>query len=64
MKECKQEILVKLTATWRKKKGKVFIDEEQDMGKPKAIAVMGSSQVNPQFDGMPDSTDPDTGPIE
>jgi len=25
--------------------------------------VMGSGRVNPQFDGMPDPTDPDTGPI-
>ena len=26
-------------------------------------AVMGSGRVNPGFDGMPDPTDPDTGPI-
>ena len=25
--------------------------------------VMGSGRVNPQFDGMPDPTDSDTGPI-
>ena len=39
MKEFKREIVVKLTGTWRKKKGNVFIDEndEQDTGKPKAM---------------------------
>ena len=38
MKECKREIIVKLTATWRKKKGNVFVDvdDEQETGKPKA----------------------------
>src|SRR5579859_539948 len=38
MKEFKREILVKLTGTWRKKKGNIFVDgdNEQEMGKPKA----------------------------
>jgi hypothetical protein len=39
MKEYKREIVVKLIGTRRKKKGNVFIDEddEQDVGKPKAM---------------------------
>jgi hypothetical protein len=39
MKEFKREILVKLTGTWRKKKGNVFVDkdDEQDTGKSKAM---------------------------
>jgi hypothetical protein len=38
MKESKREILVRLTGTWRKKKGNVFVDvdDEQETGKPKA----------------------------
>ena len=38
MKEFKGEILVRLTGTWRKKKGNVFVDvdDEQETGKPKA----------------------------
>ena len=38
MKEFKREILVRLTGTWRKKKGNVFVDvdDEQETGKPKA----------------------------
>jgi hypothetical protein len=43
MKQGRQEILVKLTVTWRKKKGNVFTDvnDEQDAGKskPKVIKV-------------------------
>ena len=37
MKEYRREIVVKLTVTWRKKKGNAFMDEddEQDMGKSK-----------------------------
>jgi len=39
MREYKREIIVKLIMTWRKKKGNVLIDEddEQDVGKPKAM---------------------------
>jgi hypothetical protein len=38
MKEFKREIVVKLTGTWRKKKGNIFVneDDEQDVGRPKA----------------------------
>ena len=37
MKEYKREIVVKLTVTWRKKKGNVLVDEDdaQDLGKSK-----------------------------
>jgi major membrane immunogen (membrane-anchored lipoprotein) len=41
MKEGKREIVVKLTGTWRKKKGNILLDDddEQCVGKPNKATV-------------------------
>ena len=48
IKEGKQEIIVKLTGTWRKKKGNIILDDddEQRVGKPRTTVCTQSFHVS------------------